>query len=256
MVECINPRNPRVRGNCLSWIFLYFFPKKNQTIPSSLFTSSFTLLFFSRYDTTVLSTFSLPFFPLFSFSRREENEKSSGREACFFCFDALPGTGIRLQFLKKTRHTVFFNLSPTSSGFSKEEWERERERERESEWEKERERVSERKRVSEWVSEWVSEKEREWVREWVSEWESSFCLSGEPLIPRFSPRPHARNYHDFRFFARPLPAPTRMIFPSRSFLPPFWTRGKKRVGEGEDPAPSLPFENTEFASLSRIILEE
>lgn len=185
--RCINPRNPRVRegkraGKLLVPApFLNFrspLPPKNQQHPP--LPSLLPLFFFSCYDTTysplfLLQLFSFLFFPFHDGGETRRMKKARG-EACFFCFDALPGTGIRLQFLKKTRHTAFFNLPPTSSGFSKQ-----RERER----------------------------------------ETSFCLSGEPLIPSFSPRPHARNYHDFRFFARPLPAPTRMIFPSRSFLPPF-----------------------------------
>lgn len=153
---------------------LPFFAKKSNNILSSpLFLFSFVILFFVLF----FFFFSLLvlFFP---FHDEEENEKNSG-EACFFCFDALPGTEIRLQLLKKTRHThthSLFQLFQPLLAF--------------------RNRERERKRLA-------------------------FCLSGEPLIPRFAFRhAHARNYHDFRFFARPPRANDFSFLPSRSLLPP------------------------------------
>lgn len=157
---------------------LPFFAKKSNNILSSP-------LFLFSFDTflrALLFFFSLFLFFSFLFTTRRRTKKTQGRgEACFFCFDALPGTGIRLQLLKKTRHThththtAFFNSSNLF---------------------------------------WLFETERERKR-------LAFCLSGEPLIPRFAFRhAHARNYHDFRFFARPPRANDFSFLPSRSLLPP------------------------------------
>lgn len=107
---------------------LPFFAKKSNNILSSP-------LFLFSFDTflrALLFFLSLFLFFSFLFTTRRRTKKTQGRgEACFFCFDALPGTGIRLQLLKKTRHTHThthtqpFSTLPTSSGFSKQ---RERER--------------------------------------------------------------------------------------------------------------------------------
>lgn len=140
------------------------------------------LSFISLFFRALLFFLSLFLFFSFLFTTRRRTKKTQGRgEACFFCFDALPGTGIRLQLLKKTRHThththSLFQLFQPLLAF--------------------RNRERERKRLA-------------------------FCLSGEPLIPRFAFRhAHARNYHDFRFFARPPRANDFSFLPSRSLLPP------------------------------------